>query len=237
MSRFRLNILPWHNQSKLAILLVIAVLLLSSACNIFFPTPPPPPPPPPNQPPVINSLTAEKEVTTLSESQIVCEANDTDGDTLTYQWSADGGTIKGEGSSVTWVAPDTAGNYTVKVAVSDGKGGEATDSTTIAVIERPNQPPTITGLAIDGSPPAEENRVRQWITKTIQCTAQDPDGDNLSYLWRATGGKITGEGNTVGWTSPGVNGNYTVTVVVTDGRGGKAEASIVFKVLCCGGGF
>lgn len=173
----------------------------------------------------------------MSESQIVCEANDTDGDTLTYQWSADGGTIKGEGSSIAWAAPDTAGNYTVKVAVTDGKGGEATDSTTIAVIDKPNQPPVITGLTIDGNPPGEENRARQWITKTIQCTAQDPDGDNLSYLWRATGGKITGEGNKVSWTSPGVNGNYTVTVVVTDDRGGKAEASIVFKVACCGGGF
>jgi hypothetical protein len=234
MSRFGLNILPWHNQSKLAILLVIAVLLLSSACNLSSPTPPPPPP---NQPPTINSLTAEKEASTLSESQIVCEANDTDGDTLTYQWSADGGTIKGEGSSVAWVAPDTAGNYTVKVAVTDGKGGEATDSTTIVVIDKPNQPPTITSLTIDGSPPGEENRVRQWTTKTIQCNAQDPDGDNLSYLWRATGGKITGEGNKVSWTSPGVNGNYTVTVVVTDDRGDKAEASIVFKVACCGGGF
>lgn len=233
MSRFRLNILPWHNQYKLAILLVIAVLLLSSACNTSSPTPPPPP----NQPPTINFLTAEKEAFTLSESQIVCEANDTDGDTLTYQWSADGGTIKGEGSSVAWVAPDTAGNYTVKVVVTDGKGGEATDSTTIAVIDKPNQPPTITSLTIDGSPPGEENRIRQWTTKTIQCTAQDPDGDNLSYLWRATGGKITGEGNTVAWTSPGVNGDYTVTVVVTDSRGDKAEVSIVFKVLCCGGGF
>jgi hypothetical protein len=238
MSRFRLNISPLYNQPKLAILLVIAVLLSSSACNIFSPTPPPPPPtPPPNQPPTINSLTAEKEASTLSESQIVCEANDTDGDTLTYQWSADGGTIKGEGSSVAWAAPDTAGTYTVKVAVTDGKGGEATDSTTIAVIDKPNQPPTITSLTIDGSPPGEENRIRQWTTKTIQCTAQDPDGDNLSYLWRATGGKITGEGNKVSWTSPGVNGNYTVTVVVTDDRGDKAEASIVFKVACCGGGF
>jgi hypothetical protein len=25
--------------------------------------------------------------------------------------------------------------------------------------------------------------------------------------------------------------------VVTDGKGGSAEASMVFKVLCCGGGF
>jgi len=237
MRRFKLNVLPWHNQSKLAILLIIAALLLSSACNIFSPPPPPLPPPPPNHPPVINSVTAEKEVTTLSESQIICEATDTDGDTLTYQWSADGGTIKGESSSITWVAPDTAGNYTVTVAVTDGKGGKASNSTTIAVIEKPNQPPAITGLTRDGSPSDNENRIRQWVTTTLQCVAEDPDGDNLSYLWRATGGKITGEGNTVGWTSPGVNGDYTVTVVVIDGRGGKAEASMTFKVLCCGGGF
>jgi len=235
MSRFKLNISPWHKQSSLAIFLVIAVLLLSSAC--VSPPPTPPPPPPPNQPPTINSLTAEMETSTLSESQIACEANDADGDILSYQWSSDGGTIKGEDSSIAWVAPDTAGNYTVEVTVTDGKGGEATDSTTVVVIDKPNQAPIITSLTIDGSPQAEENRIRQWTTKTIQCNAQDPDGDNLSYLWRATGGKVTGEGNKVSWTSPGVNGKYTVTIVVNDGRGATAEGSIVFTVACCGGGF
>jgi len=237
MRQFKLNMSSIHNQSRLIILLIIAVLLLSSACTLFSPPPPPPPPPPPNQPPIINSLTAEKEALTLSESQIICQATDADGDVLSYWWSADGGTIKGEGSSITWAVPDTAGNYTIKVAVTDGKGGEATNSTTIAVIDKPNQPPVITSLTRDGKLPDEENRIRQWVTVTIQCTAQDPDGDNLSYLWRATGGKITGEGNTVGWTSPGVNGDYTVTVMVIDGRGGRAEASMTFKVLCCGGGF
>ncbi len=235
MSRLKLNISPWHKQSSLTILLVIAVLLSSSACT--SPSPTPPPPPPPNQPPTINSLTAEQETSTLTESQIVCEANDADGDVLNYQWSADGGTITGEGSSIAWVAPDTAGSYTIEVAVTDGKGGKATDSTTIVVIDKPNQAPIITGLTIDGSPSGDENRIRQWTTKTIQSTAQDPDGDNLSYLWRATGGKITGEGDTVSWTSPGVNGDYTVTVVVTDGRGATAEESIVFTVACCGSGF
>ena len=237
MNQFRLNILPWRNQSKSAILLIIAVLLLSSACALFSPPPPPPPPPPPNQPPIISSLTAEKEVNSLSESQIICEATDADGDILSYQWSADGGTIKSEGSTITWVAPDTAGNYTVRVTVTDGNGGEANNSTTIAVIDKPNQPPTITSLTRDGKLPDEDNRIRQWTTVTIQCNSEDPDGDELSYMWRATGGKITGEGNTVGWTSPGVNGDYTITVVVNDGRSGSAEASMAFRVLCCGGGF
>jgi hypothetical protein len=237
MSRFRLSILPWQNQSKLVILLTIAVLLLSSGCTLSSPPPPPTPPTPTNQPPTINSLTAENEVDTLSESQIICEATDADGDILSYQWSADGGIIKSEGSSINWVAPDTAGNYTVKVTVTDGNGGKDTNSTTIVVVDKPNQPPSVTSLTRDGKPPDEENRIRQWTTISIQCNAEDPDGDELNYMWRATGGKITGEGNMVSWTSPGVNGNYTITSVVTDGRGGSTEASIVFKVLCCGGGF
>lgn len=236
MRRFRHNVLSTHNLSKLIILLVITVLLPSSACTPS-PEPPPTPSPPPNQSPVIDSLTAEKEVTTSSESQIVCKADDPDGDMLTYQWSADGGTIKGEGSSVAWVAPDTAGNYTIELTVADGKGGTVSQSITIAAISKPNQPPVISGLTIDGSLAGEENRVRQWTTKTIHCDAQDPDGNQLTYLWRATGGKVTGIGDTVGWTSPGVNGDYTVTVVVYDNRDGSAEASVVFKVICCGGGF
>jgi hypothetical protein len=236
MRHFRLNILSRHNRSRLVMLLASTALLLSSACTLVSPPPAPPPPPPPNQPPVIDSLTAEKEIPTLTETPVVCQASDADGDTLTYQWSADGGTITGEGSTIVWTAPATSDNYTVKVTVSDGQGGTVAQSITIAAIDKPNQPPTISGLTINGSPPGEENRVKQYITTTLQCKAQDPDGDNLNYLWRATRGTITGKGSTVSWTSPGVNGEYTVTVVVSDGRDGKAEGSITFKVLCCGRG-
>ena len=233
MRQFRLKILSNHNCARLIILLAITVLLLSNACT---PPTPLPPPPPPNQPPVIESITSEKEVPTLTETQIVCQASDADGDTLTYQWSTDGGTITGEGSTITWAAPGTSDNYTITVAVSDGQGGTVAQSTTIAAIDKPNNPPIVTGLTIDGAPPLKENTSRAWVTKTIHCKAEDPDGDTLSYLWRATGGKITGEGSTVGWTSPGINGNYTVTVVVSDGRDGRAEESVTFKVLCCGKG-
>lgn len=210
------------------------VLVLASAC-LKPPAPPPAPStPPPNQKPIVEALTAEKEVATSSASQVTCKATDADGDLLRYVWSVDGGKIEGEGSSITWVAPDTAGEYTIKVTVTDGKGSEVTKSTTITVVARPNKPPVITKLLIDGSPPGDENRAREWTTTTLQCIAEDPDGDKLSYLWRATAGKISGQGSTVGWTSPGVTGEYTVTVIVTDGRGGQAQESIIFKVLCCG---
>ena len=221
--------------SRLAILLGIMVLLLGSAC-ILFPQPPPEPPPPEpeNQPPVINGIIAEKRVVPSSESLVSCQATDADGDDLVYGWSCDDGVIKGEGRSVTWMAPELDGEYAVRVMVTDGKGGEASESVTIAVRGKPNQPPVIVSLLRDGSAPDEVNRAREWKTTTIECIAEDPDGDELSFIWSATGGKVQGEGAAVGWTAPGVPENYTVTVTVSDGRGGHAEASMEFKVLCCG---
>jgi Bacterial Ig domain len=224
-------------QSRVALVasVLISAIFLTSACT--SPPPPPPPPPPTNQLPVIDSLSSDKtEVPTSSEVQIVAQASDPDGDTLTYQWSTTGGIFSGEGSTIIWTAPAVSDNYTVTVTVSDDKGGTASKSMTIAAIYMPNHPPVVTGMTIDGAPPTNENPARQWVTKTIHCIASDPDGDQLSYMWRASGGKITGEGSTVGWTSPGINGEYTVTVIVSDGRDGRAEGSIVFKVLCCGRG-
>jgi len=220
----------------LALLLVISSLLVVSACT-NTPPPPPPPPTPINQQPAIDSLTADKqEVATSGDVNLVAITSDPDGDILTYQWSADSGTFSGEGKSVTWTAPAISDNYTIRLTVSDGKGGTATASTTISAIDKPNHPPTVIGMTIDGAAPVQVNTSRQWITKTVHVNAEDPDSDTLTYLWRTTGGKITGEGPTVGWTSPGTGGEYTLTVTVSDNRGGRAEGTILFKVLCCGKG-
>lgn len=106
---------------KIAGMLFIIALLLCSACIL-------------NRSPIINSLNVEKEVRTSSETQIVCKANDPDGDNVTYQWAADGGSITGEGSAAIWTAPAISDNYTVQVTVSDGKGGIVTRSVDISVI-------------------------------------------------------------------------------------------------------
>lgn len=218
-----------HYQPKWAIFLVIIVLLFSSACTLFSPPPPPPPPPEPeNQSPVIHYMTADKEIALSGSAQIRCVATDKDKDTLSYRWSVSGGTIEGAGDNVTWIPPDSVGDYTIKVIVIDGRGGEAMDSVTISVTLNPNQPPIIISLA------AEEQRVSRWMTTTIECIAQDPDGDELSFTWSATDGTVQGEGATAKWTAPGRGGDYAVTVTVTDGKGGETVASVYFEVPCCG---
>ena len=102
------------------------------------------------------------------------------------------------------------------------------------VTGEPNQPPVITSLTIDGEPAKKEEpeQIKIWITKTIECIAEDPDGDQLRYTWSATGGKIQRDGAKIGWT-PGQAGNYKVIVTVTDDKGGEAQAFVNFEVYCC----
>jgi len=83
-----------------------------------------------NRRPVITSLTPE--ATTIipgGKTTITCEANDPDGDKLSYSWSASGGTVSGLGKTITWQAaekngePVKSGVYVISVTVDDGKEG------------------------------------------------------------------------------------------------------------------
>jgi outer membrane protein OmpA-like peptidoglycan-associated protein len=65
----------------------------------------------------------------------------------------------------------------------------------------------------------------------ITATANDPDGDTLSYVWRTNGGQIVGSGSSVQLDTSGAQpGSYTVTGRVEDGRGGAADCSVAITV-------
>ena len=194
------------------IVLVLATLLISGC-------------PSANHPPLISKLTTSAgRVSPSGSCEVKCVASDPDGDELSYTWSASGD-ISGEGSTVTWTVPAAPGDYTIAVKVTDGRGGEATTQLTIDVAV--NQPPVIDKLA------SEFEQVKKAMASPIECTARDPDGDELSYIWSASGGNITGEGAAVTWVAPNTFGDYTITVTVTDGKGGQATESIDITVACC----
>lgn len=194
------------------IILVVATLLIGGCA-------------PANEPPVISSLTAsEEQIAPAGICQVECIASDPDEDELSYIWSASGGNIDGEGSVVTWIAPDETGDYTITVDVSDGRDGEATTQLIISVVEI-NHPPVITSLTADPSP------VREGKTCSLECIASDPDGDELSYSWSATRGGISGQGDTVTWTAPNTCGTYVITVTVADGRGGEVSEELEVEVI------
>jgi hypothetical protein len=182
----------------------------------------PEPPPPPNHPPVAACSANPASVYAGSGDsvQIHVNASDPDNDSLTYSYTATGGTVDGTGPDGRWSSSGlSVGTYTVNAKVDDGKGGTATCSADIAVQPKPNQPPTI-ACSTDRSPIMPGERTG------ITATASDPDGDPLTYSYTTTGGQISGSGPHVEFDSTGLQpGSYTVKCSVSDGKGGTADAN------------
>lgn len=57
---------------------------------------------------------------------------------------------------------------------------------------------------------------------SVTVLAIDPDGDVLTYSYIVTGGAINGTGPNVSWTAPSAAGAHSITVTVSDGKGGTA---------------
>jgi len=85
-------------------------------------------------PPIIEDLIVTAEHKYLKEAPIgykvgkaqeyyiECIASSNTSGELVYEWSCDGGEISGEGSLITWTAPDTSCDVTVMVKVFDSLG-------------------------------------------------------------------------------------------------------------------
>jgi hypothetical protein len=183
--------------------------------------------PPVNHPPTV-SCTADKSMVYLDSGDAVaikCTGSDPDNDPLTYTWTSTGGKVDGTGSQVRWLSAGTPlGSDTITAKVDDGRGGSASSSVAISVEPKPNHPPTITCSADRSSVFAGEK-------VHITTNASDPDGDPLTYTWRANAGQIVGSGAAADFDTSGLApGNYTVTVRVDDGRGGAADCSSTVEV-------
>jgi hypothetical protein len=69
---------------------------------------------------------------------------------------------------------------------------------------------------------------------SLSATASDPNGDQLAYSWKSSGGQIVGQGANTQFDTRGLEpGDYTMTVEVNDGRGGVASDSKTIRVEAC----
>ena len=220
---------------------LILVLMAVSGCAPEVETPPEPPP---NTGPVIHYIEAPPETLPQTISDIECVATDADSDNLTYKWTCSGGTVIGSGPRIAWNSPEPAGSYDLNVVVTDGRGGEATDTATIVVNEKPNKAPLITGITVtkeDNSQTVVESGSTEsillalWKAATITCIVEDPDGDKVDLIWSASDGKIEGEGNTVNYIAT-ERGDFVVIVNAIDSNGASTKGVVYFHVPCCGEG-
>ena len=179
-----------------------------------------------NQAPVISDLKADRtNLDPSSEYQVTCVASDPDNDNLTYTWAASGGTLSGEGATVTWATPEKLGGYEMTVRVRDSKGGEAIIEKKMKIGE--NRPPIIHNMI------AEWKAIERSKTGKLKCMAEDADGDELTYSWTANRGAISGDGPNASWVAPNSYVNAIITVTVEDEWGRKTAKKLIHPVVCC----
>jgi len=224
----------------------ILVAVLFTACTSspppVKPKPVSPPPPGISQPEIMNIIGVQ-EWNPGKENTLLCAARDPDGNPLTYVWTAESGTIKGDGQKVTWLPPDTIGEYEISVKVDNGKGAGASFSKKFTVINpAPPEPDKTIYLKLtvpSNNVVSAASRIRALFTLEIQCEVEGADAANLTYIWGATGGKLMADGleegraSRVGWLAPGVGGPNKVAVIVQDKQGNQATGEVNVEVLCC----
>ena len=173
----------------------------------------------------IISLTASDSLVVAGGSVLlVCTAADDDGDNLSYIWKSASGTLTPSGNEATWVAPLKTGIYFISCTVVDGAG--ASDAATIAIeVIIGNTEPVIISLTADNTTMSPGGTV------SLTCTAEDDDGDILTYSWECTDGSFTPNGSTATWTAPDSPGTYSISCTVVDGAGASDAATIAIEVI------
>jgi len=133
-------------------------------------------------------------------------ASDPDGDSVSASYDCDGGVLAG--FTCTW---DDEGTYNVTATVSDGRGGQATATSSVEVL---NVSPTLGALGTWN--PFEGD------TEVLTASATDPGNDTLTYTWVFDDMTLTGETPSRDFPDDGA---YPFTLTVTDGDGGSDAVS------------
>ena len=155
--------------------------------------------------------------------EFTADASDADNDPLTYSWDFGDGDKTGDKNKETHIYQQE-GTYTAKVTVSDGNGGQSSDTIEIKVNKPPksNNPPTV---QLDATPKTGDSPLAVEFT----ITANDPDGDSLTIDWDF-GDNQTAQGQTSRNHTYQNAGNYTAKVTVSDGKGGTANDTVQITV-------
>lgn len=175
--------------------------------------------------PRIQALAAgQTEVEFGDSTTVFSKAFDRDSDNLVWSWSVSGGAVSGTGATVKWLAPNTTGDYEIRLIVSDETDNRDTATLMLKAVAEVNQAPVIPGLFKSVAYVAPGGMVN------ITCPATDPNGDPLTFDWATSGGSLDGSGSAATWTAPASEGIFQINVKVTDDEGLFAEASTTILV-------
>ncbi|MBS1921515.1 MAG: tandem-95 repeat protein [Bacteroidetes bacterium] len=184
-----------------------------------------------NQSPVANagsnqSITLPVNTVTLSGS-----GTDSDGTVISYQWTKVSGpsqySIASPTQAQTTINNLVQGIYQFQLTVTDNSGSTGIDIVIITVNAAPNQPPVVDAGA-------DQNITLPNNSVTLTGTANDPDGNIVSYLWSKISGPAQSNIVSVSQIQTVVNnlvqGVYQFQLSVTDNSGATTTDFVTITV-------
>lgn len=182
-----------------------------------------------NQAPTV-SAGADAAVVLPAAAQLNGTASDDGlpGGNMPVLWSQVNGpgtaTFANSAALSTTVSFSQAGYYLLRLTATDGQlFASATVSVRAYNASDYNQSPVVTAGPAASPSPAPSGQ-----PAAFTVTANDPDGDTLSYTWNF-GDNTTGTGASPGHTYS-IVGTYEVALVITDGRGGSETRTLQLEV-------
>ncbi len=175
----------------------VAVLTLVAGCSLMEKLA--------NRPPVILRIYAlDSDLYPGDTTTVAVEAEDPDGDLLSYQWTSTGGTLLGsaQGARSVWRAPEQAGSYRLGVTVRDENGAQASGELAMVVLSeepprvtivRPREGEALPGLgtyaveAVVTHPTSPIERVEFYVDGVLHFTDTAAEGDRYGFAWNLDG--------------------------------------------------
>ena len=200
----------------------------------------PPPPPYGNEAPIIDSfVSSATSVTAGGTVSLTAAAHDPNvGDTLSYAWTATGGTFSAPtAASSPWTAPSSVGVQILTLTVTDAQGAAVSISVAVNVISGVSTGDAAVNISFNLWPVVSKvsatlNRLGAGQSTTLSANASDADGDALAYQWAATcpGTWTNATSSTASFIPSSVPAsscnNCQLTVTVRDGRGGQTTGAL-----------
>lgn len=166
-----------------------------------------------NQPPLVNAG-PDQAVQPNTLVQLTGSISDPEGAATTFVWQQTAGpavSLSNQATLAPSFTPTVKGTYTFKLTGTDLQGASSSDFVTITVA---NRAPSVSTSATPA--PAEVGN-----TVTLQATANDLDGDSLTYTWLQTGGPqsvtIANENAAQASFVAPAKGTYVFQITVSDG--------------------
>ncbi|PJZ24748.1 hypothetical protein CH352_12610 [Leptospira hartskeerlii] len=201
-----------------------------------------PAPPFSNAAPIIDSLVAStNQVAPSSSINLNSTVHDPNpSDTLTYLWSATGGSFNNSNIlNPVWTSPSTPGQYTITLTVSDQLGASSSLSFTAdvqvgygtgygSINVGSNSSPFVSNVISNPS------SIAPGASTNITLTAFDPDGNTISYSWSSSCAGSFNDPNTQNpvftASSSASLGPCTLSVSLSDGNGGSNLGSFTIQI-------